>query len=712
MMLGLVLTVGCQGFNLNPKTDKELEQPKPSMIEGLELKAKTPQAHKFNCALRAQLGSQFGPDALNSQNFEISKVDLMEASAEQDGLLRDEFRNHIIDPIRANPANADCVAREVENMVDRKSVAGMIKSAAALNEIKITVETNASTAKFEDILDELCAGECSNVEGELAPEFASSISPLLAAIQHGLNVRYENVPGGAQWWRDFGGNGLLLSVNEPGYNPSEPSLREVLNADRGPQYAAAAQIAAEVQNLDMDALKKWENTRFAVRTPYGWIRINGAEANHYGPETEETLLLIDLGGDDVHLDQVASNQSGANAVSIVIDVEGNDRYEIPQSEYAVRSGGQDDSPSLSNHFAQGAARYGIAMLFDIKGNDRYESLRGSQGYAHFGVGVLYDGEGNDEYISEAASQGAAQFGIALAIDAGQGNDSRFSYTLSQGFGYVDAVGILHDDGGDDEYICNVGNPDFDGKSLYPSPQLKNQSNVSLCQGAGFGLRSTDANIALSGGIGILRDARGDDRYEASVYAQGTGYWQGTGMLLDGQGFDSYDAQYYAQGAGVHFAQGIFIDQGQEDDQIGTIGMGKGFSLGVGHDFGIGVHVNEAGNDVYVIEKYSGGGTSCNGRGLFLEFAGNDTYEIKNVQSLGVGNAGECSKTRQNAPSIGVMIDAEGEDNYFSEVHNAGNDRVWNRSSNELSSEIGIGQDSNNQEAVMQLGGPRSQSRTR
>jgi hypothetical protein len=710
VVLGLSLVVGCHGLKPEATPTIETENPvQAPVLHGLALQAKSPVPYKFQCALRADLSAH--TDALIGRSFAITQKHLAVSSAEQAGLLGDEFLNSIVKPLRANPANADCVANEIERALDRKSVAEMIKNAAALNEAPIKLQSKKNAASFEDTLHALCGGDCVEQNGELAREFASRLSPLLAAIQQGLHVRYENVPGGAQWWRDFGGNGLLLSVDEPGYDPREASLRDVLSADRRPQYAAAAQIAKEVERLNWSEMKQWADTRFEVRTPFGWIRINGTDSDFYPANTEATLLLIDLGGDDVHLDQVASNLSGMNAVSIVIDVEGDDRYEIPAEEYALRMGDSQNAPSLSNHFAQGAARYGIAMLFDLKGDDRYESLRGSQGYAQFGVGVLFDGEGDDEYISEAASQGSAQFGIALAIDAGRGNDRRFAYTLSQGFGYVDAVGILYDDGGDDEYRCDVGHPDFDGHPLYPSPQLQDKSNVSFCQGAGYGLRAEDADLALSGGIGILRDASGDDLYEASVYAQGSAYWQGTGMLLDGAGHDSFDALYYAQGVGVHFAHGILIDRGNGNDLFDTKLPNRGLSLGAGHDYGIGVHINEAGNDKYVVEKYSAGGTSCNGRGLFLEFGGDDSYEIKSIHSLGVGNAGECAQTRIDVPSIGVMIDADGNDDYYSDGHHAGNDRAWNLSSNALTSEIGIGLDSSEQDETAQWRSAPSRSCT-
>jgi hypothetical protein len=275
--------------------------------------------------------------------------------------------------------------------------------------------------------------------------------------------------------------------------------------------------------------------------------------------------------------------------------------------------------------------------------------------------------------------------------------------MSQGFGYVDGIGVLHDEGGDDVYHCDLGDPALEGTSRYPSPQLKHLSNTSMCQGAALGLRHTDSSISMSGGLGILRDQSGDDQYEASVYAQGVGYWQGTGMLIDGQGYDTYDALYYSQGVGVHFAQGIHLDQGKEDDRYGANIENLGLSLGTGHDFGLGVSINEGGNDHYRVNKFSAGGTSCNGRGLFLEVSGDDTYLIESIHSLGVGNAGECVNTRTNAPSIGVMLDGDGNDEYISihgGEHQPGNERSWNHTINKLDDEIGIGLDASSGQTLL------------
>ena len=696
MLCGLTAALvisGCEVSNLEDGATDHAETTSSSELiySSPELQRSEPEAYGFTCGLSKE---QIGPMVAKAASFGITQSDLQQAKAVQSGLLADEFKNNLVDVLQRNPANAECVAEEANNALQNDSVASLIETAARLAEMPGRDSDVDSDSTVEEILNRLCDGAC-ETRGELPPEMANTLAPLLRTIEAGLYSRAENIAGGADWWQQYGGNGLLLSEGEPGFNPSIKEYRSVLNADRSIQYQAAANIAAAVEDIDWSELAENYDLNYSAQTPYGEIRISGHQDDTYDANAPAGLLLIDLGGNDVHFDQVASNRSGKNAVSIAIDVDGNDRYDLPKGEESKRIGNDKDGASASKHFAQGSAQYGIAMLFDLRGNDTYRSLRASQGYAHFGVGVLYDGEGDDSYSSEAASQGAAQFGIGLAIDAGNGNDERYSYTQSQGFGYVAAVGLLQDRGGDDLYNCDTGLKSMGGQVRYPSPQITGRANTSMCQGAGLGLRATDKSISLSGGLGILHDQNGDDSYEASVYAQGAGYWHGTGLLIDEAGNDSYDAQYYAQGSGVHFANGLLADLGEGDDTAGFQFDNQGLSMGAGHDFGIGAFINAGGNDNYKVSKYSAGGTSCNGRGLFIEAEGEDTYHIQSKFSLGVGNAGECSTTRKGVRTIGIMIDAAGDDQYIQgqdKCGKLGNDRAWSNKAHSLEAEVGLGFD--------------------
>jgi hypothetical protein len=305
---------------------------------------------------------------------------------------------------------------------------------------------------------------------------------------------------------------------------------------------------------------------------------------------------------------------------------------------------------------------GVGLLFDLgAGNDRYQSLRVSQGWGHLGVGALYDDGGDDTYLGEEGVQGGASMGIGLFMDAG-GNDEHRSFHASQGFAYVQAVGFAWDGGGDDTWYVNPGKEEDGGLTVYYSPQLPSGGNSSFSQGTGFGRRGDHDGAFLSGGLGVLRDASGDDDYTAGTFAQGSGYWQALGLLLDGGGHDLYDAYYYVQGGVAHYAAGALLDAGDGDDAYNTRMVPNYMQIGAGHDFSVGVIVDEAGDDTWLYGGLAAGASNCEGIGLFVDNDGSDTYLVSSAYSTGLGNhSGECIETaRVGAPSIGLFMDSGGD----------------------------------------------------
>jgi hypothetical protein len=548
---------------------------------------------------------------------------------------------------------------------------------------------------------------CGPAEGELPGDLRQALAPVMWAIHDGVVARMEldaqleaRDPG---FWRDHGGKGLLASRDMEAYDAAFPEDRAFLAADRGQLYGAAAALAGAVEAVDWAAFRGREGVRYDFQTPAGWIRVRGAEADRYPPAAEDTLLLVDLGGDDVHLDQVASNTSGANAVSVVVDVGGADTYGYEQAMTAALDGprlppdgdgvvaveGQVRGASASEAARQGAARNGIAMLFDLGGGeDRYVALRASQGYAHQGVGVLFDDGGEDSYLAETAAQGAGQFGIGILLDLGPEGDVRRSSHASQGFGYVAGVGVLYDAGGDDLYRCH---PDHGGDPAYVAPQMPGEANSSMCQGAGLGFRIRDEDHALAGGVGVLVDREGDDAYEAGVYAQGTGYWQGFGLLSDRSGSDRYDAFYYAQGAAAHFGVGILADGGAGNDHVGGRLEAQTMVMGAAQDFAVGVFVNEGGDDTYALPARAGAAAMCGSVTVFVDNGGRDAYAAPAGQAAGVARARDCGEN-VDVVSTAVFLDASGQDAWDVPGEGRANDRRWRSARPEDPGARAVGED--------------------
>jgi hypothetical protein len=244
--------------------------------------------------------------------------------------------------------------------------------------------------------------------------------------------------------------------------------------------------------------------------------------------------VVDLGGDDTYEAPVAANATVDNPVSVLVDLGGDDTYGYPTRASSL------DTPETLPSDADGRARGGAGR--------RRCRARARQGSGGSGVALLYDLGGGPTATArcacrrasarwawaastttaattptpEAGGQGAAVAGVG---GAGRRRRARryTAWAFAQGFAYVQGVGLLYDRDGDDVYDSKV-TPVLYRRRSRPTV------NSSFTQGAGFGRRgdATPTALNMSGGIGVLRDRAGDDRYTAGVFAQGTGYWGGMG----------------------------------------------------------------------------------------------------------------------------------------------------------------------------------------
>jgi hypothetical protein len=412
--------------------------------------------------------------------------------------------------------------------------------------------------------------------------------------------------------------------------------------DRAKLYHASLTIAAAIDAL----VKNKKLLRHAVsptsfhettklrgdiiayeETPFGSIIIGGTGATYYNNITP--LLIIDLGGDDEYhnIAPFFSNEPITAASSTIIDFEGNDIY-------------RSDSG-----FAQGSACFGFSSLVDLAGNDTYLSHDFSQGCGLFGVGILYDRNGDDRYRSDVMGQGAAAFGVGLLCDL-EGNDSYFGNLYNQGLGFVGGMGLLIDTEGNDTFVAGEKYPDFrePGKAF-----------DSFSQGFGLGYRNYG-----SGGIGVLWDAQGRDRYKSSYFSQGSSYWYAIGLLLDSAGNDSYEARRYAQGAGTHSTVGALIDSAGNDSYTSWA-----VSQGCGYDYSQGMLLDKKGDDIYRAEWFSQGTSGFSGVGMLVDEQGDDTYLCEGFNSQGSGQY----NVKEESGSIGLLLDLQGKDTYSNKGKN-------------------------------------------
>lgn len=497
------------------------------------------------------------------------------------------------------------------------------------------------------------------------------------------------------YWRD-GANNLLISESG-GISPDwEPAAGLFVGSDEGSGvlYTGAVRLAQALDEADWTAAAAGANgATLRAQTPLGALVIGGDSDDTYDPDVdpdlaEPILLLVEQGGDDTYLIPAGANASERHPVAVHVDLGGDDLYAYPEVPSALDGEGLLPSDAAGRHSPdgtwgpyarshvgrQGAGVLGYGMLLDLGGGqDVYRSLRKSQGFAVFGVGLLYDDGGDDAYEAENGVQGAALVGVALLVDGG-GDDSYRAFGHAQGFGFVSSYGALIDVDGHDSYEMPTT------PVLFYSPQQPGAANSSLGQGTAFGWRRDATGTHLGGGIGLLRDRAGDDRYDGSVFVQGVGYWMGLGILADAAGDDRYNGLFYAQGATAHFANAAFLEGGG-DDTYNADRPAVHSAIGLAHDYSVTVFVDDDGNDSYYGPDRSIGASKCHGLSLFVDNSGDDHYEAAHDRAIGWATdydwAENVCGNSNTIPSYGFFVDAGGTDTYVKpDPTGYGDDLIW------------------------------------
>ncbi|MHB9022991.1 MAG: hypothetical protein ACYC7E_02290 [Armatimonadota bacterium] len=374
---------------------------------------------------------------------------------------------------------------------------------------------------------------------------------------------------------------------------------------------------------------------YTCQTRYGEIRLTGGSDDTYDAK-KHRLLIIDTGGNDTYY---AGGASGGvqYPIGFLIDAAGDDTYDAPEH-----------LPSF------GTGILGWGLLADLAGNDQYTAKGSySQGCGLVGVGILYDAAGNDVYNALAGAQGMGNFGIGILSD-GAGDDTYDTYCYAQGCGLTLSFGLLLDMSGNDRYTAN------DTDIIFPSAQSPKEHNNSMCQGAGSGMRRDYLdNHSLSGGVGMLLDAKGDDKYFGGVFSQAVGYWYGIGILDDREGNDSYRGVWYAQSATAHFAISYLSDGGGDDLYTVT----NCVSNGSAHDYSVSLFLEEGGNDTYDMRGSAlGQGLNC-GLGMFVDMIGNDIYKAAYSTAYGQSINFSATGLRSEIATYGLFLDLQGNDTY-------------------------------------------------
>ncbi|MCA9728820.1 MAG: HEAT repeat domain-containing protein, partial [Candidatus Eisenbacteria bacterium] len=317
--------------------------------------------------------------------------------------------------------------------------------------------------------------------------------------------------------------------------------------------------------------------------------------------------------------------------------------------------------------AVGGLLRSFSAIVDGAGDDAY--LAGTRPYsvagALFGVSALVDLSGNDVYRGDDGSIGAGCFGVGYLHDGG-GRDLFEGRNLCEGAGAF-GIGILR----------SAASPEAPpGQELQPDRGY----DAGLLPVPGTGaipVRADDNDTYLAAryaqgcastfGLGLLVDDAGSDVYRAGgLYlhipllpndfqslSQGfsIGFRPraagGVGILLDEQGNDFYDAEVFAQGTSYWYSLGLLFDGGGNDRYLATQ-----YAQGAGVHLSIGSLWDRGGDDHYVSKFGVTQGMAHDlSVALFREESGNDYYAVSDGQGIAITN------------SVALFVDEQGDDFY-------------------------------------------------
>ena len=362
---------------------------------------------------------------------------------------------------------------------------------------------------------------------------------------------------------------------------------------------------------------------YAGRHNGQWIVFGGEADNRYDMSVID--VVYDPAGEDVY----RHNRARPFRTVLIIDRAGNDRY-------------------LSDDIGPASGWLGTSILLDYAGDDLYQGRLAANGAGMMGVGLLIDYAGRDRYNGRHFANGAAFYGAGVVLDLGHEADQYHSVTFSQGLGGPRGLGLIYDYRGNDLYRANSASA-----SVYGTAAV----SASFSQGLGFGLRHYD-----SGGIGILHDRHGSDRYEGGEFSQGGAYYRGLGILHDAAGNDHYYGNRYSQGFGAHQASGVLFDGGGNDSYWGMTAACQGAAW----DIALGLLIDLQGDDTYRGDDLCQGSAAMQAIGWLIDLAGADHY-----QASGPANQGRPGDNHYHfdpaAPvySWSLLLDAGGRPDYFS-----------------------------------------------
>lgn len=459
----------------------------------------------------------------------------------------------------------------------------------------------------------------------LPPKTAAAVQELAAAVLHAdAEIRAAVAQLSPAEFRTVVESLAVVGAEEPkvkfsfvkGNTVGWPQLASLLaRVDLPRIWAAGLAVQAATERAYTQLKDANEPVTGKIRLQIGGLPVVVAGQGNDPHDEVDARITIDLGGDDTYTGRHAA---GIGYSSVLVDVDGNDHYDVPD-------------------LSLGVGVMGVGCALDGGGSDNVETASLSLGAGLGGVGVFYKRGGHDTYRSSVLCQGFGFQGMGLLVDTA-GDDVYRAKLLAQGAGRTDGFGWLVDKQGRDIYEAG---------GLSVNAPLFEDVHYSFAQGFGNGFREDSGGSA--GGIGLLTDHQGDDHYLGETYCQAASYWYSLGSLYDVRGNDSYTAHHYAQASAMHLTSAFLFDLAGHDAYLVKYGAAQA----IGHDYGVAWLFERSGGDIYASRDARPGTGVANGLGVCLDFAGDDTY----TSSPAFG------REDRSMPSMGVFLDAGGSDRY-------------------------------------------------
>lgn len=401
-------------------------------------------------------------------------------------------------------------------------------------------------------------------------------------------------------------------------------------------FYASQRIGSFLTSIESDVFA-WMEAHPKIRSmDTKWGKIGFGSAGYDRWSDGDFKFIFDPDGNDFYANGTGTAISFDRPISWIVDLSGDDAYQS------------------TSEGSQGSGLPGVGILIDKDGDDTYIGSRWAQGTGYFGVGMLIDESGDDNYHSTEFIQGAGLFGYGVLAD--RDGDDRYNGTIhAQGVGFTKGLGLLIDYAGDDVGFATGKLPTGYGDvGIFDA----------WSQGCGMGFRGI-----ASGGIGMVFDGAGVDKWEAGNFSQGGGYYYGFGIFSGGgEEDDTYIGSRYGQGFCAHQAAGLFIEAGGDDYYTTR----QSVVTGLAWDECVTIFIDEGGDD-----DYNGGGGFSHGASahnsicLFLDAGGTDYYDYASGPARAGGN------NYHGGSSFSLFLDQGGEEDTYTSKR-VGNDieKCW------------------------------------